>query len=273
MKTLSVANQKGGVGKSTLAAHLAYAAMDAGHRVLLVDLDSQVSLSLTFPPAQNPAQGMVSSSLFSKGAGAGGMPEAVNEKLSIIRADNGLLSVDKHDNDSIRLPKIALRQFSGDFDICLVDTPPLLGIRLLAALAASNSVVTPVSVGLYELAGVAKLMETIQVVRGQGYNPGLRHLGILPMKTNTRNTHEKRAMAALRERYGDAILPETLPERAAVKNAVAMRNPVWYRTKGGGHLLAAKEWRTACKTIIGRLLDCWRRLKIDHLKRFAPIEN
>ena len=223
MKTLSIANQKGGVGKSTLAVHLAYAAMDAGHRVLLIDMDNQGSLSLTFPPSPGAVPGMLASSLFDKEADAAGSPEAVNEKLSIIRADNGLLAADKLDNGGIRLPRIALRRFSGDFGICLVDTPPLLGIRLLAALAASDSVVTPVSVGLYELAGVAKLMETIQVVRVQGYNPGLRHLGILPMKTNTRNSNEKRALSALRERYGDAILPEALPERAAVKNAVAIR--------------------------------------------------
>jgi chromosome partitioning protein len=255
MKTLSVANQKGGAGKSTLAARLAYAAMDAGHRELLVDMDSQGSLSLTFPPAQNPAQGMVSSSLFSKGGVAGGMQEAVNEKLPIIRADNGLPSVGKHGNGSIRLPKIALRQFSGGFDTCLADTPPLLGIRLLAALAASKSVATPVSAGLYELAGVAKLMETIRVVRGQGYNPGLRHLGILPMKTNTRNTHENRAMAALWGRYHDAILPETLAREGGRQECRGHGEPGMVSHQGRRRLLAAKEWRTACKNIIGRHLD------------------
>ena len=61
MKTLSVANQKGGVGKSTLAVHLAYAALESGMRVLLVDMDKQGSLSLSFPPVTDAMPGLVAS--------------------------------------------------------------------------------------------------------------------------------------------------------------------------------------------------------------------
>ena len=71
---------------------------------------------------------------------------------------------------SVLCPGPALRQFAGDFDLCLLDTPPLLGVRLMASLAAADYVVTPVSVGLYELAGVADLLQTIHIVRTQGFN-------------------------------------------------------------------------------------------------------
>lgn len=251
MKILSIANQKGGVGKSTLTVHLAYAALDAGMRVLLVDMDKQGSLSLTFPADKDAAPGLVASALYSDQGEAG--PESISEKLSIIRADNGLLAIDKAENQVIRRPGPALRRFSENFDLCLIDTPPLLGVRLMASLAASDFVITPVSVGLYELAGVADLMQTIHVVRTQGFNPRLKHVGILPMKTNTRSADERQALAELRQRYGAAILPEMLPERAPVRKAIARRKPVWIGTQGEGHLKAASEWRAACNSILGRI--------------------
>ncbi|WP_424196734.1 ParA family protein (plasmid) [Ampullimonas aquatilis] len=252
MKVLAVANQKGGVGKSTLTVHLAYAAMEAGLRVLLVDMDKQGSLSLTFfPPAGMPL-GLAASRLFDA-APNDELPQKLSDHLSIIRADAALLSIDKAENDVLRRPAAALRRFTKDFDLCLIDTPPLLGIRLMAALTAADYVITPVSVGLYELAGVADLMQTIHVVRTQGFNPRLKHIGILPMKVNPRSSDERAGIAALRERYGTAILSEELAERAPVRRAIAMRRPVWLATKGSGHLLAANEWRAACSTILGRM--------------------
>ncbi len=262
MKILAVANQKGGVGKSTLTVHLAYAALESGLRVLLVDMDKQGSLSLTFAATghistasvatRSVPPSLAASSLFDAEPNIGS-PEIISDKLSIIRADNGLLAIDKAENQVIRRPGAALRRFAKDFDLCLIDTPPLLGVRLMASLAASDFVVTPVSVGLYELAGVADLMQTIHVVRTQGFNPRLKHVGILPMKTNTRSTEECEGLAALRARYGAAILPESLPERAPVRKAIALRRPVWVSTRGEGHLKAAREWRAACESVLGRI--------------------
>lgn len=252
MKVLAIANQKGGVGKSTLAVHLAYAGMDAGMRVLLVDMDKQGSLSLTFTAPTDAAPGLVASKLFGLEPTVDG-PQFLNDKLSIIRADNALLAIDKAENQVIRQPSQALRRFAADFDLCVIDTPPLLGIRLMASLAAADYVLTPVSIGLYELAGVADLMQTIHVVRTQGFNPRLQHIGILPMKVNSRSTEAKSALATLRIQYGPIILPQALAERAAVRKAIAQRRPVWTNTSGEGHLKAAGEWREACAAILDRL--------------------
>jgi len=252
MKILAIANQKGGVGKSTLTVHLAYAALESGMRVLLVDLDKQGSLSLTFNQSADDAPGLVASSLFNAEPSTDN-PQVISESLAIIRADPGLLSVDKAENQVMRRPGQALKRFAADFDLCLIDTPPLLGVRLMAGLAAADAVLTPVSVGLYELAGVADLMQTIHVIRTQGFNPRLRHLGILPMKTNNRSTEEREGLAALRARYGAAILPDALPERAAVRKAIAKRVPVWLNTRGEGHLKAGREWRAACTAILNKI--------------------
>ena len=252
MKVLAVANQKGGVGKSTLTVHLAYAAIEAGLRVLLVDMDKQASLSLTFTAPEGLTAGLLASHLYNAEPSED-KPQMLTDRLGIVRADNALLSIDKAENQVIRRPGQVLRRFANDFDICLIDTPPLLGVRLMASLAASDYVVTPVSVGLYELAGVADLMQTIHVVRTQGFNPRLRHVGILPMKTNNRSKEEREGLNELRSRYGAAILPEILPERAPVRKAIAKRVPVWVGTKGEGHLKAAQEWRAACESVLGRV--------------------
>jgi len=252
MKILSIANQKGGVGKSTLTVHLAYAALDAGLRVLLVDMDKQGSLSLTFTATKGAAPGLTASKLYAVEAN-NEQPQAINDRLAIIRTDNALLAIDKAENQVIRHPGLALRRFAKDFDICLIDTPPLLGIRLMAFLAASDYVVTPVSVGLYELAGVADLMATIHVIRTQGFNPRLKHLGILPMKVNSRSIEAQNALTSMREKYGQVIIPEALAERAAVRKAIALRRPVWVSPRGSGHLKAAQEWRAACAAILARL--------------------
>ncbi len=252
MKILAVANQKGGVGKSTLTVHLAYAAIEAGMRVLLVDMDKQGSTSLTFPATPGATPGLLASQLFGSEASAA-VPEVLSDRLSIIRADDALLAIDKAENQVIRRPGQALRRLADGYDLCLIDTPPLLGIRLMSSLTACDFVVTPVSVGLYELAGVADLIHSIHVIRTQGFNPRLRHVGILPMKTNNRSKEEREALTALRERYGAAILPEVLPERAPVRKAIAQRRPVWVGTKGQGHMLAAQEWRAACSSVLQRI--------------------
>jgi chromosome partitioning protein len=252
MKTLSIANQNGGVGKSTLAVHLAYAALEAGQRVLLVDMDKQGSLSLSFPPKADTTPGLVASGLYATEPGDA-MPERIKDNLSIIRSDLALLNVDKAESKVLRFPAMALRRFEDDYDICIIDTPPLLGVRLIASLAASDFVVTPVSLGLYELAGVQDLIHTIHVVRTQGLNPKLRHVGILPMKTNTRSGKANQALISFRQNYAAFILAEGLPEREAVRQAVATRRPVWHGTKGAGHLKAAHEWKAACAAILGRV--------------------
>lgn len=254
MKILCIANQKGGVGKSTLTAHLAYAALEANKRVLLVDMDNQGSLSLTFEGNGSANETTLYASRLYAAKHNNLKPEVLSKGLSIIRSDMDLLDIDKADNEVVYRPRAILMKFANDYDLCLIDTPPLLGVRLFASLVASDFVVTPVNIGLYELHGFARLMDTIQKIRENGFNPTLTHLGILLMKTNSRSSHQTQALAAMRKRYGEALLPDTLPERASVRTAVLRRKPVWMNTNGSGHLLAAKEWRSACSYILNAAL-------------------
>lgn len=253
MKTLSIANQKGGVGKSTETVHLAYAALEAGLRVLLVDMDVQGNSSMMFEAPESMEAGLVASELFTAELSEV-QPQHVTDKLSVIRADLGLLDVDKAGEPVIAYPSKALRQYSKDYDLCLIDCPPLLGIRLMGALTASDYVLTPVQVDKFTLNGVADLMQTIQVIRTQGFNPRLRHMGWLPSRINGKSKKEKEALENLRAMYGAAILPHMLMERAAVKTAIENNIPVWEKVRGSSHEKAAKEWRDACQYILGEVL-------------------
>lgn len=248
MKILCVANQKGGVGKSTLAAHLAYAALDIDKKVLLIDMQDHGSLSLSFVPEKRVETNSVASDLFfSKELIE---PELIKKNLSIVRSDVNLLLAEKANNEAVNRPKQALNKLSAAYDLCLIDTPPLLGIRLAASLVASDFVITPVNIGLYELDGLSALLSTINSVRNNGLNAALTYLGILLMKTNSRSIEEKEALILLRKRYGNLILPFELPQRAAVKRAVSARVPVWRNTSGSSHLKAASEWKEATQGIL-----------------------
>lgn len=253
MISLAIANQKGGVGKSTLTVHLAHAAMEAGLKVLLVDMDSQGNLTMSFPCEANPSFLAASDLFLPVDKKSNKFPLPIDGNSSIIKADMGLLAVDKAENQVIHLPRDHLKRYAKDYDLCLVDTPPLLGVRLMASLSAVNFVVTPFSVGVFELAGFADLIQTIHVIKTQGFNPLLKHIGIVAMRTNSRSSMEQEVLDSLRVKYGEAVFTDTLPERAAVREAVASRRPVWQSVSGGSHIKAAKEWKKVCNLILQKI--------------------
>jgi chromosome partitioning protein len=251
MKTIVCANQKGGVGKSTLATHLASLALESGLRVLIVDLDAQGSMSTSFLPNAPDEQALCASHLFAE-TPPNLEPLVLSEHLSIIRADRALVDVDRLPAAAAARPAAALKGMADRYDVCVIDTPPLLGVRLMAGLGAADYSVTPVSVGMYELAGVSQLLQTIAAIRSQGLNPNLRNLGLLPVRVNSRSGSEVASLQLLRSKLGATLLDDVLPERAAVRQAIAARLPIWHRPRGEGAQKAAVEWRTACTNILTR---------------------
>lgn len=259
MKILASANQKGGVSKTTVIVHVSYAVeaqpVPPGLgpvRMLLVDLDPQGSFSISFPPKPDSAPGMLASELFAIEE-SDAAPEYLKEHVAIIRADQGLEDwVGRDDEEVIRRFVRRIRKFDGQFDLCLIDTAGELGLKLTAALAAADAVICPVAVGLYEIAGLAKLWGLIKSVKTK-YNPRLQMMGMLPSMVNTKSPEEMEGLEALRKKFGTAILPHVLGFRASVKQATARRRPVWSNTKGAGHLAAAREWKAACDTILKNL--------------------
>ena len=248
MKTLCIANQKGGVGKSTLTAHLGWWAEQQGIDTLLVDLDGQSNTTRTFTDAPT---GLAASQLFEEEAA--GEPQRISRCLALIHADLGINDVEGLPLDTIELPARHLRRFDDRYDLCIIDTPPSLGRRLLAALIASDVVVSPLALNGYSLQGIEALQQTIIRVRRR-FNRGLRNLGILPNMVNRRSKTQGELLDALRESLGDRVLPFELVHRVAVSDAVDQGRPVWRGTRGQSSLRASAEMRVVCKEIIERVL-------------------
>jgi chromosome partitioning protein len=251
MKILAISNQKGGVGKTTLSVHLAYAAHEKGLRVLIVDFDPQQNTSMMFEPADQSKDYLKTADLFTDER----KPlEYIKENFAIIRANEAQLCalglIKEAPHAFLRLPSKALKVFHNDFDVCVIDTPPAKGTLLDSALVAASHVLTPVKMGKFEMSGFADLLNNINRIRTGGLNPLLKRMGSIPMKVNTRSAKQVKALADFRVTYGSAVLPLIISEREAVQAAINDGRPVWVNVKGVSHKRTALEWREACDLIL-----------------------
>lgn len=251
MQTLAIANQKGGVGKSTLAVHLAWLAMEQGRPVLLVDLDGQANSSRTFAQTFT---GLLASKLFTAEPGTlTEVPQAVSKHLTLIPADVAINDVEGLDLATIERPAAHLRGLAmAPETLCIIDTPPTLGRRLLAALIAADAVVSPLALNGYSIQGITDLQKTIQMVRAR-FNPRLKNLGLLANMVNSRSATHGQMLTELRAALGDKLLPFTLGHRVAISDAIDGGRPVWHRIRGESALRAAHEMRAVCTAILEKL--------------------
>lgn len=248
MKVLTVANQKGGVGKSALSVHIAWGAQQAGKRTLVVDFDGQGNTTATFTsePTGTPA-----SLLFGETAPTL-EPQRVGEGLWVIPADVALGDVEGLPLASIARPKKYLQVLQDDFDVVVIDTPPNLGRRLLAALIAADFVLSPVALNGYGIQGIQSLQQTILTVKKR-WNPRLQNLGILPNMVVARSQNQQRLLAQLRDALGARVLPFELINRVAVSDAIDSGHPVWKFASGESSVKAGREMKAVVGEILRRM--------------------
>lgn len=247
MIAIVVANQKGGVGKSTLAAHLVWRAKEVGHSVLAVDLDRQANFSETF---EAMSLGVTAAQLF------GDEPVQIDAVepgcIGLIAADRSLADVESMDVSRAVDAGRKLRVLSDVADVCVIDTPPSLGRALITGLVAANTVISPLSLNQYAIQGIADLQKTIIAVK-QKFNPVLTNLGVLANFINSRSHGQSVILERLREQIGEAILPCTLNTRVSIADAIDAKTPVW-RQRGGGAWRAGREMKKAVDEIFKRAI-------------------
>lgn len=196
MKIIAFINQKGGVGKTTCAVEIATRLAKKGNRVLCVDGDPQANMTFIF--GYNPDSLEQSlKNVFDGNISIHDVVLKTKEKVDLVPNSIAMAAADRSyfGVNAFRLLKNALEKVSRDYDFCIIDSPPNLGIMNLNILVASNYVVIPVNANALSLQGLKALSETLSEVKEE--NKKLKVLGILLTRYNPRTNMAKEALPAL----------------------------------------------------------------------------
>ena len=256
-KIISFADQQGGVGKSTLCIQMAFFLHDRKQRVLVIDMDGQGNTSSRLARAKGSQadpvyQGTKTSELFQPGL----------DNIQIMHCAYGmdLIHTPKNDPELFEMEAIPLDQAVNPgrnlepvldrYDYVLLDCPPSLGRKLVAALAMSTHVVCPVQLSGFAVDGVEGLLNTIVSVRNT-LNPGLAILGIIINNMNNRSITHAKAMQQLYQEIPALMFRNVISARAPLDNATNLGIPVW-KLRSGAAGDAAREVRAVLREILER---------------------
>jgi chromosome partitioning protein len=203
-QVLSLANQKGGVAKTTTTLNLGVAFAELGHKVLLVDLDPQGNLTMS--QGLNPDT--IEQSMFDVLVHRLPIDQVIQQRevdiaVSSIDLAGAELALSSQIGRERALEK-ALAPVRDRYDYILIDTPPSLGLLTINAFVASTGVIVPVQTEYLSLRGLVQLENTLSMVR-ENLNPKVAIVGIVPTMYDKRLTHSREADEILRENFGDLV--------------------------------------------------------------------
>ena len=219
-RVLAVANQKGGVGKTTTSINLAASLAMAGRRVLLIDLDPQGNATMGSGVDKRLAAATVYHVLLGTRTLADVRVKA-SANFDLVPANRELAGAEV---ELIELPerekrlKDAVRQIQHEYDFVLIDCPPALNLLTVNGLCAAQAVMIPMQCEYYALEGLSDLVQTIKKVR-VSLNPGLEIEGLLRTMYDPRNTLAQQVSDQLQQHFGDKVYRTIIPRNIRLAEA------------------------------------------------------
>jgi len=252
MRTIAVANQKGGCGKTTTAVNLSAGLAMLGNRVLLLDLDPQAHSTLGFGHDPNAMDKTVYDVLTNVQIPMSRVVVSTNVSGLNVAPNNILLS-----GFELELAPLQDREYvlsrqldcvSNNYDICVIDCSPSLSLLTLNALVASTDVVIPVQTHYYALEGLRQLLETIEIVQ-ERFNQDLKVLGVLLTFVESRTTLSRQVQRQMREFFGDLVFDTVIHRTVRLAEAPSAGESILtYAPKSKG----AIEYKALALEIMGQ---------------------
>ena len=227
-RIISIANQKGGVGKTTTAINLATAIAACDKSVLLIDLDPQGNASTGFGIDNIERNTHIYHLLNDQISIKDAIKSSIVPKLFVIPADTDLAAAEvelRNRKDREFILDMLLRSITDSYDFIIIDCPPSLGLLTVNAFSASHSVLVPLQCEFYALEGLAQLLRSIELVK-KNLNPSLTIQGIVLTMFDSRNNLSEMVVNDVRKHFGKQVYKTIIPRNVRISEAPSFGQPV-----------------------------------------------